>query len=221
MEILKLWRSANLYDWEITSFDENWHCLIKMEIVMYVQGWVKQFKGWLKKLCHINEIWHALNSTFPDNNCIISFQINQHWISNSGLWKVVLETAWKTDHIRESCFTRIMLLHTSLWLQWLLSMTVALYFIYLFIYLFFPFIGWIALSAQSWFSKLIFKNMIHCTDLSPSIFSWFDTIWLFSLLQHEKMQYLTNDEVISAVEDFLEDQDESFYTTGIQALQHL
>ena len=33
-------------------------------------------------------------------------------------------------------------------------------------------------------------------------------------------QYRTHDEVISAVENFLEDQDESFYTTGIQALQH-
>ena len=33
-------------------------------------------------------------------------------------------------------------------------------------------------------------------------------------------QYRTDDEVISAVEDFPEDQDESRYTTGIQALQH-
>ena len=33
-------------------------------------------------------------------------------------------------------------------------------------------------------------------------------------------KYRTDNEVISAVEDFFEDQDESFYTTGIQALQH-
>ena len=33
-------------------------------------------------------------------------------------------------------------------------------------------------------------------------------------------QYWTDDEVISAVEDFFKDQDESYYTTGIQALQH-
>ena len=33
--------------------------------------------------------------------------------------------AWKTWQ-RESCFTRTMLLHTSLWLQWLLCLTVAL-----------------------------------------------------------------------------------------------
>ena len=33
-------------------------------------------------------------------------------------------------------------------------------------------------------------------------------------------QYRTDDEVISAVEDFFENQDESFYTTGMQAQQH-
>ena len=31
-----------------------------------------------KELCHSNETWHALNSTFPDTNCIVSFQINPH-----------------------------------------------------------------------------------------------------------------------------------------------
>ena len=45
-----------------------------------------------KELCHSNETWHALNSTFPDTNCIVSFQINPHWISYSRLWKVGLET---------------------------------------------------------------------------------------------------------------------------------
>ena len=33
-------------------------------------------------------------------------------------------------------------------------------------------------------------------------------------------QYRTDAEFISAVEDFFRDQDESLYTTGIQALQH-
>ena len=67
-----------------------------------------------KELCLSNETWHALNSTFPDTKCIVSFPINPHWISNSGLWKIVLETFqnglknWR----RESCFTRTMLLHT-------------------------------------------------------------------------------------------------------------
>ena len=33
-------------------------------------------------------------------------------------------------------------------------------------------------------------------------------------------QYWPDDEVLSLVEDFKEDQDESFYMTGIQALRH-
>ena len=41
-----------------------------------------------KELCDSNDTWHALNSTLPDTNFIVSFQINPHWISNSGLWKV-------------------------------------------------------------------------------------------------------------------------------------
>ena len=46
-----------------------------------------------KELCHSNETGHALNSTYPDTNCIVFFQINPHWMStNSWLWRVVLET---------------------------------------------------------------------------------------------------------------------------------
>ena len=45
-----------------------------------------------KELCHSNETWHELNSKFPDTNCVGSFQMNPHWIGNSGLWKVVLLT---------------------------------------------------------------------------------------------------------------------------------
>ena len=81
-----------------------------------------------------------------------------------------------------------MLLHTSLWLQWLLCVTVAL--------------NWL---------------IIHHILL----------IWhhLFSVPYNEKThlavkQFQTDDEVISAVKDFCEDQDEMFYTTGIQTLQH-
>ena len=33
-------------------------------------------------------------------------------------------------------------------------------------------------------------------------------------------QYRIDDQVISAVEDFFEDKNDGFYTTGIQALQH-
>ena len=68
-----------------------------------------------KELCHRNETSHAFNSAFPDTNCIIFFQTNPHWISNSGLWKIVFcerPGNWQ----RKSCFTRTMLLHTSLWL---------------------------------------------------------------------------------------------------------
>ena len=144
-----------------------------------------------KELCHSNETWHALNSTFPDTNCIVSFQINPHWISNSGLWKVVLETFWKTawkNWWRESCFTRTMLLHTSLQLHWLLWVTVAL--------------NWLItlhiLLIVAPFDYLLFPN-------------------IKKLLAGK--QYRTNDEVISAVEDFFKDQDESFYAIGIQALQ--
>ena len=79
-------------------------------------GW-KVHRLMKKELCHSNETWDALNWTFPDTNCIVSFQINLHMISNSrletfqnGLGK------WR----RVSCFTRTMLLHSDLpfWL-WL------------------------------------------------------------------------------------------------------
>ena len=113
----------------------------------------------------------CIKSTCPDTNCTVSFQINPHWISNSALWKVVLETksetAWKTDE-------------GSL-VAWLWLWT-----------------GWL-----------------------PSIFSWFGTTWLFSVPNMKQKhlagkQYRTDDEVIHAVEDFFEDQDESFYTTALQ-----
>ena len=57
----------------------------------------------------------------------------------------------------------------------------------------------------------------HSPDLARSEY--------FPVPQHKKKhlggkQYWTDDEVISAVDDFFEDQGESFYTTGIQAQQH-
>ena len=109
-----------------------------------------------KELCHSNETWHALNSTIPDTNCIVSFQINPHWLSNSGLWKVVVSTR----------------------------------------------------DISKWPGKLmkgvrtVFPGQCSCTRVCgcngccadcgfelvdhPSIFSWFGTIWLFSVTQHEK-----------------------------------
>ena len=103
-----------------------------------------------KELCHSNENWHALNSTFPNTNCIVSFHIKPHRISNSGLWKVVLEAFqnglenWR----RESWLTKTVPLHTSLWLQWQLCMTVAL-------------------------NRLI---TLHCPDLAPSDYFQFSNI---------------------------------------------
>ena len=57
------------------------------------------------------------------------------------------------------------------------------------------------------------------TGWSPSIFSWFGIIYFLfpNMKKHlAGKEYRTEDELISAVEDFFKDQDESFYTTGIQ-----
>ena len=86
---------------------------MKHECMARLQGWAEKFIGWLKKeLCHRNE-------------CIVCFQINPQWIIHSGLWKVVLETFQNglENWWRETCLTMTMLLHTSLWLQWLLCVT--------------------------------------------------------------------------------------------------
>ena len=56
----------------------------------------------------------------------------------------------------------------------------------------------------------------YYSDLAPS-----DYFLFFNMKKYlAGKQYWTDDEVKAAVEDFLEDQDESFYTTGIQELQH-
>ena len=52
-------------------------------------------------------------------------------------------------------------------------------------------------------------HLPYSPDLAPSDYFLFPNLaW---------KQYWTDDEVISAVEGFFEDQDESFYTTGIKA----
>ena len=56
---------------------------------------------------------------------------------------------------------------------------------------------------------------LYYPDFVPSDYFLFPNIKTNTLAGN---QYRTDDEVISAVEDFFEDQDESFYTTGIQAL---
>ena len=56
----------------------------------------------------------------------------------------------------------------------------------------------------------------YSPDLAPSDYFLFP-----NMNKHlAGKQYRTDDEVISAVEEFFKDQDESFYTTRIQALQH-
>ena len=53
--------------------------------------------GWKVHRLTLEEIvlqqWNfsCINSTFPDTNCIVFFQINPHWICNSGMWKLLLE----------------------------------------------------------------------------------------------------------------------------------
>uniref|UniRef100_A0A673BIC6 Histone-lysine N-methyltransferase SETMAR n=1 Tax=Sphaeramia orbicularis TaxID=375764 RepID=A0A673BIC6_9TELE len=56
----------------------------------------------------------------------------------------------------------------------------------------------------------------YSPDLAPSDYFLFP-----NMKKHlAGKRYQTDDEVISAVEDFFGDQDESFYTAGIQELQH-
>ena len=71
---------------------------------------------------------------------------------------------------------------------------------------YFRFLYFILKSWQVW----------YLPDLAPSDY------YMFPNMQKHLAgkQLWTDDEVISAVEDFFEDQDESFYPTGIQALQH-
>uniref|UniRef100_A0A3Q0S4Q4 Tc1-like transposase DDE domain-containing protein n=1 Tax=Amphilophus citrinellus TaxID=61819 RepID=A0A3Q0S4Q4_AMPCI len=58
-------------------------------------------------------------------------------------------------------------------------------------------------------------NPPYSPDLAPT-----DYFLFTNLKKHlAGKQYRTNDDVISAVEDFFEGQDESFYTTRNQALQ--
>ena len=64
--------------------------------------------------------------------------------------------------------------------------------------------------------ELIDHPAPYSPDLTPSDYFLFLNMKTHSV----EKQYPTDDEVISAVADFFEDQDESFYTTGIQALQH-
>ena len=74
-----------------TNFYEICFVIMRLWIAFDLRwGW-KVHKLTKKELSHNNETGHALNSTFPDTTCTVSFQINPHLISISRLWKV-LET---------------------------------------------------------------------------------------------------------------------------------
>ena len=136
------------------------------------------------KLCQSNETLHALNSTFPHTYWIVSFQINPHWVSTLGLWKVVLETF----HERLGKLVEGVLYHQD--------------------------------SARAHNSVVAIAAVCDWlwTDWSPSNILLFDPIWLFSVSQHQNKHlagkyYWTNDEVISAGEDF-------FWGSGWELLYH-
>ena len=61
-------------------------------------------------------------------------------------------------------------------------------------------------------------NLPYSPDLAQSIFC--SPKWKKEKRKNLAWKQYRADEVVSAVEDFFEDQDESFYTTGIQAPQH-
>ena len=52
-----------------------------MQLCLCVMRYIRTFNYYY----YYNKTWHALNSTFLDNNCIVYFQIKLHWTSNSGL----------------------------------------------------------------------------------------------------------------------------------------
>ena len=124
-----------------------------------------------KELCHSNETWHALNSTFSDTNCIVSF----HLTNLTNLTKGFL---FHQDNASA---------HKSV----------------------------IAMAAVHDCGFELVDHSPNSPDLAPSIFC--SPTWKEKHFAGK--QYWTNDEVISAVEDFFEG--ESFYIPGIQALQHL
>ena len=104
---------------------------------MKIVSWMSFTRaGWkvhrlTKELCSSNETWHALNSTFPDTklHCFLPDKptLDKYFRTLKSSTRDISEIAWKTDNgERESYFTRTMFLPTSLWLQWLLCMTVAL-----------------------------------------------------------------------------------------------
>ena len=103
------------------------------------------------------------------------FMIKPQWISYSVLWKVELETFQRQPGklTKESCFTRTILPHPSLWLQWLLCVTLA-------------------------FNLLI---TLHILLIWHHLTTFCSPTWKKKLVAGK--QYWTDDEVISAIEYFV------------------
>ena len=133
--------------------------------------------GWLRRsCCHSNETWHALNSTFPDTNCIVSF----HLTNLSNLTK------------RVPVSPGTMLLHTSLWLQmaavaWLWLWT-----------------GW-SLSKFSWFGTIwpffcspTWKNTWPGSSIGPMMRSY---LQLRSFFWGWKLLYPRNSSAATPMEE--------------------
>ena len=80
------------------------------------------------------------------------------------------------------------------------------------------------LHTSPWLQWLLCMNVALNLMITPdNLLIWHHlTNFLFPNLKKNLAgkQYQTDDKVISAVNDFLEDQDESFYTKGIQAMHH-
>ena len=111
--------------------------------------------------------------------------MNPHWISNSGLWKVVLETF----HKQSGNPTKGVLFHQD---NAPAHKSV------------------VAMAAVRDCGIEVVDHPPYSPELAPSDYSLFPNMkkknntWLGSSIG-------SNDEVISAVEDFFEDQDENFY----------
>ena len=148
-----------------------------------VRGWAEKFIGWLRSCAIALKLgMHKIQPSLI-LNCIVCFQLNLNWISNSGLWKVVLETF---QNSLEN-WRRTMVLHTSLCgLQWRLCVTVAL----------------------NW---LISDHPPYSSDLAPSDYFMLPNMKKPRLAgkQYRIMRSFCSWGL------FFEDQDESFYATGI------
>ena len=150
-----------------------------------------------KRLCHRQGRWWLPSSGMQRVMCSLTTFRNAKLSS-----RTTMPTCWGScerqssqngseNWRRESCFTRTMLLHTRLRLQWLLCVTVGLIWL-ITLHILLTWHHLTILCSPTW------KTLLYWEAVS-------DRWWSHNL--------------ISVVEDLFKDQDESFYTRGIQALQ--